>query len=193
MRKNCTLFIDTTNNYCYLAVSYSCKILKELRIPVNKNVTDIIVSALYQVLKDAKVKPLDLTHIIVNIGPGSFTGDKVGVAVAKAWKMFDERITIMTIDSLLLQTNQEKPNCISVIDAKSNKLYLAVYKNGKEVVAPKLISADELNKYKRKYSSLPIVKDETDNMYHNFLKHSKSFKKVQDMKYLVPLYLKNPV
>lgn len=191
MRKNCTLFIDTTNNYCYIAVSYSCRILMKARIPVNKNVTDIIVDTIHKTLKQAGAKPLDLTHIVLNVGPGSFTGDKVGVTVAKAWKLFDPRIEIMTINSLLLQT--EDGNGISVIDAKSNKLYLAVYKNSKELVQPCLIDKKELVKYKKKYSSLPLIIDQTNNMYDNFLKHSKSFKKVQDIKYLEPLYLKNPV
>ena len=49
-----------------------------------------------------------------------------------------------------------------------------------------------LAKYKKKYH-LPLIQDQTDNMYDNFLKHSRSFKKVQDIKYLEPLYLKNPV
>ncbi|MCQ3915224.1 MAG: hypothetical protein MJ195_00175 [Mycoplasmoidaceae bacterium] len=84
MRKNCTLFIDTTNNYCYIAVSFSCKILARAKITVNKNVTDIIVDTIHQTLKQANVKPLDLTHIVLNVGPGSFTGDKVGITVAKA-------------------------------------------------------------------------------------------------------------
>ncbi|XQP56004.1 MAG: tRNA (adenosine(37)-N6)-threonylcarbamoyltransferase complex dimerization subunit type 1 TsaB [Mycoplasmoidaceae bacterium] len=191
MRKNCTLFIDTTNNYCYLAVSYSCKILKKAKLPVNKNVTDIIVDSIHQLLKQAKVKPTDLTHLVLNIGPGSFTGDKVGVTVAKAWKLFDPRIEIMTINSLLLQTKDG--NGISVIDAKSNKLYLAVYKNEKEIVKPCLINQKDLTKYTKKYSHLPLIKDQTNNMYDNFLKHTKSFKKVQDIKYLEPLYLKNPI
>ncbi|MCQ2956719.1 MAG: hypothetical protein MJ233_02510 [Mycoplasmoidaceae bacterium] len=84
MRKNCTLFIDTTNNYCYLAVSYSCRILNQVKLPVNKNVTDIIVPSINNLLLKAKIKFSDLTHMCVNIGPGSFTGDKVGVTVAKA-------------------------------------------------------------------------------------------------------------
>ncbi len=191
MRKNCTLFIDTTNNYCYIAVSFSCRILKKAKLPVNKNVTDVIVPCLFDTLKQARIKPRDLTHIVLNIGPGSFTGDKVGVAVAKAWKIFDPRIEIMTINSLLLQTKDG--NAISVIDAKSNKLYLAIYKNEKEIVAPTLIEAKDLSKYRKKYRSLPLVKDQTNSMYDNFLKHTKSFKKVQDIEYLEPLYLKNPV
>lgn len=191
MRKNCTLFIDTTNNYCYIAVSFSCRILKKAKLPVNKNVTDVIVPCLFDTLKQANIKPRDLTHIVLNIGPGSFTGNKVGVAVAKAWKIFDPRIEIMTINSLLLQTKDG--NAISVIDAKSKKLYLAVYKNEKEIVAPTLIDVKDLSKYRKKYRSLPLVQDQTNTMYDNFLKHTKSFKKVQDIEYLEPLYLKNPV
>lgn len=192
MKKNCTLFIDTTNNYCYLAVYRNNKILKEAKLPVNKNVTDIIVPNINTILIEAKVKIGEVTHMCVNIGPGSFTGDKVGVTVAKAWKLFNPKVQVLTINSLLLQTDDAKPSCISVIDAKSNKLYLAIYKNGKEIVKPKLINASELNKYRNKYK-LPVVQDKIDHMYKNFFMHAKSCKKNQDIKYLEPLYLKNPV
>ncbi len=192
MKKNCTLFIDTTNNYCYLAVFCNNKILKEAKLPVNKNVTDIIVPNINTILIEAKVKFSQITHMCVNIGPGSFTGDKVGIIIAKAWKLFASKIQILTINSLLLQTTKAKPSCISVIDAKSNKLYLAVYKNGKEIVKPKLINASALSTYKNKYK-LPVVSNQTDHMYKNFSIHAKSCKKIQDIKYLEPLYLKNPV
>lgn len=192
MKKNYTLFIDTTNNYCYIAIGCGCKILREAKLRVNKNVTDVIVPNINTILIEAKVPKSQVTHMCVNIGPGSFTGDKVGVTVAKAWKLFNSKIQIITTNSLLLQTKQEKPNCISVIDAKSNKLYLAVYKTGKEIVKPTLINASDLGKYKSKYK-LPIIKDQTDNMYDNFLLHIKDCNKIQDIKYLEPLYLKNPV
>lgn len=99
----------------------------------------------------------------------------------------------MTIDSLLLQTKVAKPTCISVINAKSNKLYVAVYLDGKELLKPSLINDFDLQKVAKKHSTLPILQDQNDNMYANFLVHTKSFKKVQDIKYLEPLYLKNPV
>ncbi|MCQ2748277.1 MAG: tRNA (adenosine(37)-N6)-threonylcarbamoyltransferase complex dimerization subunit type 1 TsaB [Mycoplasmoidaceae bacterium] len=187
------MLIDTTNNFCYIGLSNGMKVIKEVKLPVNKNVTDIIADAIFDLLAKAKIKPINVNKLVVNIGPGSFTGDKVGVNVVKAWKIFNSKVEIMTINSLLLQTKQVKPNCISVIDAKSNKLYLAVYKNGKEHVKPKLIAKNELNKYLKKYSSLKLVRNKTDYMYDNFLLHKNNFKKVQDIKYLEPLYLKNPV
>lgn len=193
MKENKILLIDTTNNFCYIGLSNGMKVIKEVKLPVNKNVTDIIADAIFDLLAKAKIKPINVNKLVVNIGPGSFTGDKVGVNVVKAWKIFNSKVEIMTINSLLLQTKQVKPNCISVIDAKSNKLYLAVYKNGKEHVKPKLIAKNELNKYLKKYSSLKLVRNKTDYMYDNFLLHKNNFKKVQDIKYLEPLYLKNPV
>jgi tRNA A37 threonylcarbamoyladenosine modification protein TsaB len=68
-----------------------------------------------------------LHAIYLNVGPGSFTGNKVGIIIAKTIKLVYPKIIIKIINSLLLQTTDNK-SYISIIDAKSNKSYVAVYK-----------------------------------------------------------------
>lgn len=191
MKTNYTLFIDTTNNFCYIGLYKSNDLLDYFRLQVNKNVTDIIVDSINKLLINNKVKNEQLTHMCVNVGPGSFTGVKVGVIVAKTWKMWNPKIKISTINSLLLQTTV-RPS-ISVIDAKSKKLYFAIYDKTKVLVKPCLIDASELDKYTKKYKKFTLVQDKIDDMYSNFLLHKKDFKEVKNIDKLEPLYLKNPV
>ena len=84
MKKEYSLFIDTTNNFCYVALYQATHLVKDTTLKVDKNVTDLIVDSINKLLIKAKIAKSALTHMCVNIGPGSFTGDKVGVIVAKA-------------------------------------------------------------------------------------------------------------
>lgn len=189
--KNYSLFIDTTNNFCYVAL-YEATVLKNsIKLKVDKNVTDLIVDAINKLLIKSKVANSALTHMCVNIGPGSFTGDKVGVIVAKAWKLVYPKIKIKVINSLLLQVKQLP--AISIIDAKSNKFYLAVYSKTKTEVKPCCIQADVLDKYLSKYKNYKVYKNQVDSMYAKYKIHLKDFKEVKSLKDLEPLYLKHPV
>ncbi len=189
--KNYSLFIDTTNNFCYVAL-YEATVLKNsIKLKVNKNVTDLIVDSINKLLIKSKVAKSALTHMCVNIGPGSFTGDKVGVIVVKAWKLVYPKIKIKVINSLLLQVKQLP--AVSIIDAKSNKLYLAVYSKKKIEVKPCCIQADDLDKYLSKYKNYKVYKNQVDSMYANYKIHLKDFKEIKSLKELEPLYLKHPV
>lgn len=191
MQKENILFIDTTNNFCYVALYKATKLVNSFKIKVNKNVTDIIVDCINKLLIKSKIKPEVLTHLYVNVGPGSFTGCKVGVIIAKVWRIVYPKTRIFVCNSLLLQT-KTKP-AISIIDAKSNKLYLAVYGKSKIDIKPTCINASDLDKYLSKYRKYKIYRDQVGSMYANFKIHCKNFVEVKSLAKLEPLYLKHPV
>jgi len=190
MSKSYSLYIDTTNNYCYAAIYQTKTLINSIKLKVDKNVTDIVVSAIDDLLKQNNVAKEDVDKIFLNIGPGTFTGVKVGVIVAKVWKIVYPDVKIYTSNSLLLQS-KELP-AVSVIDAKSNKLYIAVYAKDKTILEPTLIDVDQLNNYTG-LDVHKIYRDNVDEMYDNFLLHYDKFELVKDIDKLEPIYLKDPV
>jgi len=190
MSKSYSLYIDTTNNYCYAAIYQTKTLINSIKLKVDKNVTDIVVNAIDDLLKQNNVAKEEVDKIFLNIGPGTFTGVKVGVIVAKVWKIVYPDVKIYTSNSLLLQT-KELP-AVSVIDAKSNKLYIAVYAKDKTILEPTLIDVDQLNNYTG-LDVHKIYRDNVDEMYDNFLLHYDKFELVKDIDKLEPIYLKDPV
>ena len=186
------LFIDTTSNFCYLAIYDNKKLLLDNLVKINKNVTDLIVELIDNLLKKQKISYAKLHAIYLNVGPGSFTGNKVGVVIAKTFKLVYPKIIIKTINSLLLQTPGNK-SYISIINAKSNKLYIAVYNNGKALLQPSIINNDDLLMACNRYKGFKIIQDKIDSMYKNFVIHFEHFQEVIDITNLDPLYLKQPV
>ena len=77
------LIIDTTNNKSTsIRLQTSTKIdeIIEDSLPKSQSTLKII----DKILKKNNLKPTDIEEIEVNTGPGSFTGTRVGVAIANA-------------------------------------------------------------------------------------------------------------
>jgi tRNA threonylcarbamoyl adenosine modification protein YeaZ len=78
-----SLFIDTTQNYCNLAILKNEQIIAKHSIKTHNNLTDIVVEHIDSLISTAKLKQKDINKVLVVVGPGSFTGVRVGTIIAK--------------------------------------------------------------------------------------------------------------
>lgn len=74
------LYIDATDNLKTIIKLDNLKVVKNYTSPQKQDVLSAILTALNQ----AKKSFSDITQISVNPGPGSFTGSRIGVAIANA-------------------------------------------------------------------------------------------------------------
>jgi tRNA threonylcarbamoyladenosine biosynthesis protein TsaB len=81
-------------------------------------------------LRDAHVEPSDLAALAVGSGPGSFTGVRLGLAVARglAFALELPVAGVSTLDALTAGA----PDAVAVIDAKRREVFV---KQGGEIVA----------------------------------------------------------
>ena len=184
------LFIDTCNKYCYVAIYKGKKKIDEIKLTTNKNVTDLIIVSIKKLIAKNKIKFKEINAIYVNIGPGSFTGEKVGVVICKVWAIVFPKIKIYTINSLELQAINIP--AISVINAKSDKYYLAIYDLKKTIIKPCLVDQTMKDLLIKKYSNFNYYFENFDNAYDFFLQKKDRFK-LTNIRKLKPLYLKNPI
>jgi tRNA threonylcarbamoyl adenosine modification protein YeaZ len=78
-----SLFIDTTQAYCNLAILNNDKIVKKFKTKTNNNLTDIVVEHIENLLQKTKVTHKQIEKILLVVGPGSFTGVRIGSLIAK--------------------------------------------------------------------------------------------------------------
>jgi tRNA threonylcarbamoyladenosine biosynthesis protein TsaB len=90
-----------------------------------------------EVMGEAGVKFPDLTRIAVTVGPGSFTGLRVGLSFAKGLATALS-IPCVGINSLeaLAATAEAAGLVAGVLDAKMGQVYLQVFDGGKALMAP---------------------------------------------------------
>jgi len=84
-------------------------------------------------------------QVIVGMGPGPFTGLRVGIAFAQSFALARE-IPVIGICSLdAIEIVQE--NYIAAIDARRKEIYWARYKAGKRVEGPSVSKPDEVESF----------------------------------------------
>lgn len=105
-------------------------ILGEINLYVKTNHSNVIMPLIDNLLKITNKKIEDIDKIGVVIGPGSFTGIRIGVAIAKGLCYGTDK-KIVGINSLdLLAYNCEKTESliVSMIDARKERVYYSMYR-----------------------------------------------------------------
>jgi tRNA threonylcarbamoyladenosine biosynthesis protein TsaB len=80
-----SLFIDTSSIDVSIAIIKDNKILSSITKEATGTHSIYTTKYLDDMLKEAKLKPKDINKIMVVNGPGSFTGVRIGVTIAKTY------------------------------------------------------------------------------------------------------------
>ena len=141
------LAFDTCLDKTYITLNNDDKIIKsEIIFSDGENYhSAYLISTIVKVLKEAGLEPKDIDMIATDIGPGSFTGIRACVTVAR---VLAQQLNIKTagVSSLEILSNLLGDNDLVALDARKNKAY--IYDNGVKG-AIELEQVDELVKGRR--------------------------------------------
>ena len=142
-----TLAFDTCLDKTYITLNDGDKIVKsEIIFSDGENYhSAYLISTIAKVLKEAGLEPKDLDMIITDIGPGSFTGIRACVTVARVLAQ-QLNIKAVGVSSLEILSKILGDNDLVALDARKNKAY--VY-DGEIKGAIELEEVDELVKGRR--------------------------------------------
>ncbi|RLQ91185.1 tRNA (adenosine(37)-N6)-threonylcarbamoyltransferase complex dimerization subunit type 1 TsaB [Falsibacillus albus] len=123
------LAIDTSNHTLGLALVDETTVVGEYITNLKKNHSVRVMPAIEMLLNDCGVKPKELTKIVVAKGPGSYTGVRIGLTIAKtlAWSL---NIPVVGISSLALVAGVGRyfDGYISpLFDARRGQIYTGLY------------------------------------------------------------------
>ena len=123
-----TLVIDTATNYYYIALIDDDKVLEEEYSLGHNDHSKNLMPSIERILNKNNVKLNELENVLVGIGPGSYTGVRIGVVVAKMIG-FLNNINVYTFSSLDLLASAKKENghVLSLIDARRGNAFMAYY------------------------------------------------------------------
>ena len=142
------LFIDTSASFFTLSILTENEILYNCYVESKNDVASKIIPTLETALNALNLKIEDINKIFVVNGPGSFTGVRIGVTVAKtiAWA---KNILIIPISSLefMATTDTEKKYLVPMIDARRGNVFAGIYDNDLNVIKEdQLINLEEIIK-----------------------------------------------
>ncbi len=129
------LGIDTSLNVATVSILEDEKILGELSVSVENKHSETLMPIIKALMDITKVNPTEIERVICGVGPGSFTGLRIGVATAKAFA-YSNNINVIPVSTLdILCTNIKYTNklIVPLIDGKRGNVYTATYKLDKGV------------------------------------------------------------
>ena len=141
-----TLFyIDTTSSYLYTAIVRDNKLLIERKKDLGKNLSIETVSIVSDMFNEIGIKPRDIDKIMVVNGPGSFTGIRIGVTLAKIMA-YSLNIPITTITSLEAMSKSIKTDklIVPIINARREACYASIFDGNKEVLPGEYLTLEKL-------------------------------------------------
>lgn len=155
-----------------------------------------------KLLSEENLKVLDLDALGLVVGPGSFTGIRIGVAISKGFELVNEKMKLIPITSFEFLQHEflkTKPNFASdyvcVFNALSGKYYVQAFENGEAKQAFLTENLEDITKYKTivglREENLPFVTDFVSFYSQSLLDITK--KKYNNNEFateFVPMYLR---
>lgn len=142
-----TLVFDTCFNKTYIVLKRDDDILSNIVIEsTDSNYHSVyLIPKIRDILVENNLLMSDIDVIGVNIGPGSFTGIRAGITIARVLAQ-QANLKLVGVNSLhiLSNLNITDKKTLVVTDARKNKVYFAMYNGREEIISPCLIEKDDL-------------------------------------------------
>lgn len=147
------LFIDTCTSNLIISLIIDNKIVGYYNNKIDKGMSNYVLKEIEKQFNENGINPRDIDTIFVTTGPGSFTGIRVGLSIAKvyAWGL---NIKVVPLSSLEVISSSLDENVVSIIDGRRDTVFLGVYdSNLNNIIEDKYCSIEELKKYDYKIVS----------------------------------------
>ncbi len=142
------LALDTSTLVSSVALVEPGKVIAELNQETRLTHSEMLMPHIEDVLKRAEKTVQDISAIAVSIGPGSFTGLRIGLATAKtmAYTRGVPSIGISTLESLAWNCPVEGVNLVPMLDAQKGNVYTARYRyDGTRMIESEAASVKSYN------------------------------------------------
>ena len=212
------LNLETSSKNCSVCLSSKGKLIQSFDSEDDSyRHSELLTSSIQDILNENNLGVKDLSAVSIGIGPGSFTGLRIGFSVAKGL-CYPHNINLIGISSLKIIANsviKENKNIISLIKDKGEHYYISKYSSDLiEIMQPKiqLIDSDYMSSILDKESIIVVNSNESKEFISHIIKEKtkvfsrtissidmislsdKSFeeKKFEDIAYIEPMYVKKP-
>lgn len=140
-----TVLLDSSNTNLSVGIAKDNLLLDYVSYEAWQRQSEFMIVELNKLLEKHNIVKEDIKEVIVAKGPGSYTGVRIAITIAKTIAVaLDAKL--YAVSSLRVQKDGNMPS-ICVINARSNRSYVGVYQDQKILVDDCIMKNDEVLKY----------------------------------------------
>jgi tRNA threonylcarbamoyl adenosine modification protein YeaZ len=161
------LGIDTTTKFLCLGIYDNYKIY-EYNLEVGTRLSSLLSITIKRAEDALGWKANDVDYLACGLGPGSFTGVRVGLATIKgmSWALNKPIIGISTLDILAKNVQNSDAQIVPIVDAKRNLIYSSVYRNkGGRLIRTQPYMLLTIDEFFQKVKSNAIILGDAAGLY----------------------------
>ena len=191
-----SIVMDTSNQYLTVGLFKDGQVLDAYQKIGTKRQSEDAIPVLYSLIEKHNIALRSVDEMIITRGPGSYTGVRVAMTSAKTLAAIAP-VKIKTVSSLAAYAGNKK--AISIIDARSKKVFACVYDQGQALTEEMMCTYEEALALKQKYPDYSFVgqttllglENEEVDLCNNIYQLSLHVKEEEYVDALTPTYIKN--
>lgn len=174
-----TLYLDTSSSFLYCGLVKDGILVDEIKENLEKKLSTYVVDKINKMFIQNDLTPKDVDKILVVNGPGSFTGVRIGLTIAKtlAWTLNIKISTLSSLQAMAL-SSVDADYLVPLIDARRGYVYSGIYdKFGNCLLDDSYISLDTVLAYASKLDG-NVKYITNDNIIDNKVPYSPDILKI---------------
>ena len=132
------LAFDTSTEKFSISILKNNKVVLNLSKILNKTYSKFLIPILKKSLEKSKLDIKEINYILISLGPGSFTGVRIGIAAAKGLGI-PHKINISGFNNMdilvnSIDNNIKEKRIVTIIKSKKNDYYFQVFNSKKKPI-----------------------------------------------------------
>ena len=140
-----SILLDSSNTSLTVGLAKDDILLESISYEAWQTQSEHMIPELDKLLNKYEVNRNQISDVVVAIGPGSYTGVRIAITIAKTIAAVLP-VKVCAISSLRCQKDGKNPS-ICVINARSGRSYFGVYEDDKVLVEDMILTNDKVQEY----------------------------------------------
>ena len=191
-----SLVMDTSNSYLAVGLFKDNMCLEAFQEKGSRRQSEKAIPTLNEVLDRHHIALKDVNEMIITSGPGSYTGVRVAMTIAKTLAAVSD-VRIKSVSSLAAYAGMNQ--ALSVIDARGHKVFVGVYENGLPLIKEQVVALEDFAQLRAEYGDFELVGeigclglDEKEcDLCANIYALGQMADPIENVDLLVPTYIKD--
>lgn len=193
-----SLLLDSSNTKLAVGIAKDDILLDKIYYDAWQRQSEFMIQEINNILSRNKILPSQINEIIVTDGPGSYTGVRISLTIAKVVGVLNENVKIYLLSSLEILKDKNNLS-ICLMNARSNRSYVGIYKDNEVILNDCVLENKNIEKLIEKYKNISIC-GETEylglksckyDIFNNMLDIKKHKDPVKDVLKIKAVYLKD--